>query len=223
MMRKYLISQTAQRVAHFLAQVLEETGLLRLMKEGGGETRYYAPYYGRGIIQLTFAANYRIYGNYRGFPRTNPSTDAKYREIGWDPDVLMVLDDAHFNRENAADAGGFYWASPAAANGNERADGGVALANMVSVSRLINGNVAFHKLNGLDMRIGLFIYLKYQLLDEIRTASTESLTFAWRRNSAPEPVLAADGTPVLDSHGIPVKLFFPGNHTVAFPLDPQRP
>ena len=138
--------------------------------------------------------------------------------------MLIALEQDNFNRENCADTAGFYWASPAAANGNERADGGVALGNMVSVSGFINGpGLAVHKLNGLDMRIGILLYLKYLLLDEVRTAATETLTFNWRRNSAKEPVLNADGTPQLDSHGQPVKRFFPGTHTVAFPLDPQRP
>jgi predicted chitinase len=226
--RKYLISHTAQRLAHFLAQVLEETGLLRFMKEIGGENKSYAPYYGRGVIQLTLEGNYDKYGKYRGFPATNPSTNPKFSAIGWDPDVLLVLDDNNFNRDNAADAGGHFWTKAPVSNGNARADAGITVTEMVSVSRYINGpGAAIQNLNGIDMRLSMFVYLKYQLLDEVRTSNVETISFTWRRNSAKEPQFNLDGTPRMEPDGKggqrQVTRFVAGNHTVDFPLDPQRP
>lgn len=56
--------------------------------------------------------------------------------------------------------------------------------------------------DGLDPRIGHFLYMKYVLMDLVRPATnTERLTFDWRRNSAQEPVLDAAGNPVLDARG----------------------
>ena len=57
---------TCLKKAHFLAQILHESGHLRLTKEGGGEDylqsqRYY-PYVGRGLIQITWENNYKNYG-----------------------------------------------------------------------------------------------------------------------------------------------------------------
>jgi len=106
MARKYGISSTGQRALHFLAQSIEESGYLRLVKEGGGEHKTYSPYYGRGLIQLTFPQAYKLYGNFRAFPKTEIGT-ARYHEAGWNPDVLLVLDDSHFDADNAADSAGF--------------------------------------------------------------------------------------------------------------------
>ena len=78
-MRKYSIT-SAQRQAHFLAQVMLETAQWRnippnrlLMHEWGfgaysaanPMTEFYTAFYGRGIMQLTWVGNYRDYGNYR--------------------------------------------------------------------------------------------------------------------------------------------------------------
>ncbi len=50
--------------AHFLAQVLHESGNFRFTKEINGEHASYAPWYGRGLIQITLKANYQKYGSY---------------------------------------------------------------------------------------------------------------------------------------------------------------
>lgn len=96
---------------------------------------------------------------------------------------------------------------------------------MVSLSKFVNGNFSEEKLNGLDHRIGIFVYLKYMLLDLIRPGATETLTFAWRRNSNKELVFEADGvTPVIDpATGAQRRAFIRVNHTEALPLDHQKP
>ncbi|XP_039435819.1 uncharacterized protein LOC120417730 [Culex pipiens pallens] len=45
--------------AMFLAQVIHESGGFKYREEIGGASRNYAPYYGRGYIQLTWDYNYR--------------------------------------------------------------------------------------------------------------------------------------------------------------------
>ncbi|MGL5846387.1 MAG: hypothetical protein ACRCYG_07255 [Aeromonas veronii] len=50
--------------AHFLAQVFHESGNLYYTKEIGGNAKSYSPWYGRGLIQITFKDNYQAYGDY---------------------------------------------------------------------------------------------------------------------------------------------------------------
>ncbi|MFM5398326.1 hypothetical protein ACET8C_08440 [Aeromonas veronii] len=52
--------------AHFLAQVFHESGNLYYTKEIGGNAKSYSPWYGRGLIQITFKDNYQAYGDYVG-------------------------------------------------------------------------------------------------------------------------------------------------------------
>jgi len=53
---------TCLRKSHFLSQVFHESGSLKYTKEIGGENASYAPYYGRGLIQLSLEANYKAFG-----------------------------------------------------------------------------------------------------------------------------------------------------------------
>lgn len=53
---------TCREKAHFLAQCSHESGGFIYAKELGGEKKGYAPWYGRGLIQLTNEVNYRKYG-----------------------------------------------------------------------------------------------------------------------------------------------------------------
>ena len=65
----HLILETKQSCtakAHFLAQILHESGSFRYTKEIGGEKAGYAPWYGRGYIQLTHESNYRDFQAYLG-------------------------------------------------------------------------------------------------------------------------------------------------------------
>ncbi|MCG3472149.1 hypothetical protein L7750_17710, partial [Xenorhabdus bovienii] len=55
---------TCRGKAHFLAQVCHESGGLQYTKEIGGERKNYNPWYGRGLIQLTFEGTYTEYGDY---------------------------------------------------------------------------------------------------------------------------------------------------------------
>lgn len=57
-MKKFGIT-TPLRQAAFLAQVAHESVQLRFFAEIGGANTRYAPYYGRGAIQLTWESNYR--------------------------------------------------------------------------------------------------------------------------------------------------------------------
>lgn len=226
MARKYGISSTPQRLLHFLAQSVEESGYLRLVKEGGGERKSYSPYYGRGLIQLTFSHAYKLYGDFRAFPKTETG-NARYNEAGWNPDVLLVLDDAHFNAENAADSAGFYWTCPLLTavhkNGLQLSDRGSTTNDVIDVSKLVNGNVPLQNINGLDVRVQLGIWLKCILLLDVSTQNEESIQFIWRRSSEPEPVVDAQGHPQLDDRGHTKKKFYPTTQTLGVLLKWQRP
>ncbi|WP_304163045.1 glycoside hydrolase family 19 protein [Lonsdalea britannica] len=54
---------TCREKAHFLAQCCHESMGLVYTAEIGGSQKSYAPWYGRGLIQLTFEKNYRAYGS----------------------------------------------------------------------------------------------------------------------------------------------------------------
>src|SRR6266567_4028889 len=49
---------TPLRVAHWLGQTCLETDYWRTLQEYGGSGTRYAPYWGRGAIQLTWQSNY---------------------------------------------------------------------------------------------------------------------------------------------------------------------
>lgn len=59
---------TPLRVAHFVAQTCLETDHFRTLREYGGSQARYAPYYGRGAIQLTWDTNYAKMGQRLGLP-----------------------------------------------------------------------------------------------------------------------------------------------------------
>lgn len=55
---------TLRRAQYFLAQIASESVDLRYFQEIGGASKRYAPYFGRGPIQLTWESNYRDFGRW---------------------------------------------------------------------------------------------------------------------------------------------------------------
>ncbi|PHM62649.1 glycoside hydrolase family 19 protein [Xenorhabdus ishibashii] len=66
---------TCRGKAHFLAQICHESGGLSVTKEGGGENKSYNPWYGRGLMQLTYRDTYSSYGRYIGENVTSSKQD----------------------------------------------------------------------------------------------------------------------------------------------------
>lgn len=219
--RRYGISANKLRILHFLAHVVPETGNLKFVKEINGEEKNYSPYYGRGLIQLTHLDNYKLYGKFRRFSGTG--VPQKYSGLGWDPDVLIALDNnGHHNYQNCADSACFY-----VAKRNKmlsHLDAGAEQNNAITASKDVNGYVDIEKLNGLDARLQSVLYLKTILTDFVKTSDSLSLTFDWRRNSAQEPVLDNNGNVVMV--GTPPKVkkkFYRTTHTINASLEHQKP
>ncbi|WP_051481784.1 hypothetical protein [Paraburkholderia nodosa] len=208
--RKYL-GPDKQRISIFLAQVLLETaqwrnlgGTRRLLHEWGfGQyssanpaTQYYTAFYGRGIMQLTWAGNYREYGDYRKLPDHSgayverlPSAAAQPRItstsqhytanpadggqlIHWAPrfDPDAVAEDYDL----ACDSGGFYWVSKSFSEGiniNRVADRIFSATNVGFVSRLVNGGF-----NGYYERHAYSLYIAGMLMDSIVTDMVRMIT-----------------------------------------------
>ncbi|RQR43639.1 peptidase M23, partial [Burkholderia sp. Bp9140] len=176
-LRKY-IGSDSKRVALFLAQVLLETaqwrdlgGIRRLMHEWGfgkystanPATKYYGPFYGRGIMQLTWAGNFEAYGKYRVIPdcatssyverlpgshcriaatsqhyTANPSDGGRLMlwSPRYDPDIVAE------SADHACDSGGFYWVSKffrRELNINRVVDADFSASSVDLVNRLVNG------------------------------------------------------------------------------------
>ncbi len=122
--RKYC-GHSRKRLAHNLAQSYIETGLLRTITEGGrGNTYPYGPFYGRGYHQLTWAGNFRDYGNYKALPDVTPGSTYSDNRITststhptagggamiiWYPryDPGIVENDL----DHAGESSGFFWVS----------------------------------------------------------------------------------------------------------------
>jgi predicted chitinase len=138
MMRKYGIN-TGTRMAAFFGNAIQETQWLSSLTEGSGSTLWYAPWYGRGFLQLTNPENYCGYWAWRGrtvpaalqkalvdayktiaaaVSRTNAELqDSKFpaltRQIAeWRADVLgsTAPDPTSEQLVAPADSAGYYWA-----------------------------------------------------------------------------------------------------------------
>ncbi len=202
--RKY-IGGDKKRIALFLAQVLLESaqwrnlgGTRRLMHEWGfGQysvanpaTQYYGAFYGRGIMQLTWAGNYKLYGEFRSIQshqgayveRLTPAvrritdTSSHYtfnpsdggQLLVWHPryDPDIVGENAH----EACDSGGFYWVSKAFSEGmsiNRVCDRDYSASNVGMINRLVNGGG-----NGYYERMAYSEYMVRQLLDSHENSTT---------------------------------------------------
>lgn len=167
-----------QRHIHGLAQIYIETGLLRTIKEGGsGNNFQYGPFYGRGLMQLTWASNYEKYGDYKGLPNQNPpphyvdpritATSTHVWSDGgphkvwarrYDPDVVGT------QNEHSGESAGFYWISKTfrgTRNINRVCDLGLEGNYVGFVSWLVNGGG-----NGYRERQQFSRFVKNVLLDD---------------------------------------------------------
>ncbi|GIX23875.1 MAG: hypothetical protein KatS3mg122_1106 [Caldimonas sp.] len=101
MLRTYGID-TPLRQACFFGNAIQETGWLRNLAETGGNGLWYAPWYGRGLLQLTGPGHYCEYWRWRGrhVPQDlqralEQAYDATYRLPGAQR-TSERLRDAHF-------------------------------------------------------------------------------------------------------------------------------
>jgi hydroxyethylthiazole kinase len=94
MFRKYGISSKKTRISYFLGNSIQETIYFSRKSELGGSGARYAPWYGRGFLQLTWEENYRNYGDFKGWSQL---TTASFRDS-------LETDD-----EIATDSAGYYW------------------------------------------------------------------------------------------------------------------
>jgi len=206
--RKY-IGGDKKRISFFLPQTLLETaqwrglgGSKRLLHEWGfgrynsvnPATEYYTVFYGRGIMQLTWAGLYKTYGEYRRFPNhSGPYTDRLHPEdprltsvsthysahpddggtlFRWSPrfDPDIVAEDKY----NSCDSGGFYWASKVykrKTSMNRVADENLTADNVGLINRLVNGGS-----NGYYERQAYTKFIGIYLMDEINTDATVSVS-----------------------------------------------
>jgi predicted chitinase len=211
-MRKYGISISRIRQAQFLAQVMLETDKWQVVREYGSGApvarlpmiQYYAAFYGRGIMQLTWAGNYATYGVYRNFAthvnayadiRITPTSshywgdptlrNKKGEIIGlnpalpprqWSPryDPAIISQ----NSFHACDSGGHYWTSKHHDGHNDInrvADRDFSAASIGRVSVLVNGGG-----NGYYERQAYAQYAKRMLADS--TATDVSIRFDAAKN-----------------------------------------
>ncbi|WP_327205051.1 M23 family metallopeptidase [Paraburkholderia kururiensis] len=171
--RKYSINSSSERLAIFLAQTYLETDRWKTFKEYGLGTanpnipaaQYYAAFYGRGIMQLTWASQYEAYGkfsarsdNYGAYvdlritqaslhywddPRKKDSHGhiaiagtPRHWAPYYDPDVLSA------NSLAACDSGGFFWIwkhHDGARHIGRVADLGISPETIHRVNVLVNG------------------------------------------------------------------------------------
>jgi predicted chitinase len=219
MNRKYGLG-ARQRLTHFFAQIIPETGYLQLMKEGDNKDgtylkgKAYYPYYGRGLIQLTWDENYKNYGDFRNFAKTEPAF-SKFFAAGWDPDKLLVTSNSNYNASNCADSAGFYVSKTPGMVKNM--DSGLSVNDCVSVSRCVNGYVKIQNINGLDARLQSALFIRDVLLDYPAEPSSEDLQFTWRRSSKTEP------TGEIKKNGEPVMAFIEKKWEISVSLTKQRP
>lgn len=205
--RRY-IGCSRQRVAIFLAQVILETAqwrsagnMCRLMHEwyygqysaANPATAHYTAFYGRGIMQLTWAGNYKAYGEFRALPNhagayverltpAHPRITATSRHylanpndggtlITWSPryDPDFIGENAH----SACDSGGHYWVNKSFAghsNINRACDAAFTPTSVGLVNRLVNGGG-----NGYYERQAYAAYLMRYLTEDTSVDATRQI------------------------------------------------
>jgi hypothetical protein len=195
--RKYK-GNSKKRAAHALAQIYIETGLLRTMTEDDlGNGHAYTAFYGRGYNQLTWAGNFKIYGDFKALPNhagaytdrriTATSThaiDSGGATMRWAPryDPNIVATDL----THSADSSGMFWVSKSfrgRKNINRVSDLAFTPTSVAFTCWLINGGGA-----GYANRQQFGKYLSNVLFDE--PLLTGSIAFTY-------PPLSPAGNPAL--------------------------
>lgn len=116
---------TCLRISNFLAQILHESGGLRLTKEGGVSENSYGGFIGRGLIQITGKDNYTKYQDFSGEDVTSSLINKQKLE----------------NDPHAAKSAGWFWNI---SNLNSLADNN----DFIMITRIVNGGF-----NGFDDRL----------------------------------------------------------------------
>jgi predicted chitinase len=123
---------TCLRKAHFLAQILHESGHLALTRESGSlaylQAKPYSPYIGRGLMQLTGRENYRAYSTSVGEDCHSTNTNREKLE----------------RPPHAAKSAGHFWKNMAKLNDEADAN------DFLSIMPQINGGF-----NGFDERLSI--------------------------------------------------------------------
>lgn len=207
-LRKY-IGHKAERLSCFLAQVMLETAQWRsftttwqrrLHEWGFGAvnqnipmTQYYTCFYGRGVMQLTWAGNYKDYGEYKNIPNNagayterrnlpqpritatsqhavgGPNNQGQINYMTWfpryDPDI--IAEDSFL----ACDSGGWFWVSKQGVGSiNRRVDQGVTTQNVTEICKWVNGGS-----NGYADRLAYTEYNLRILSENTDTSATVTI------------------------------------------------
>jgi predicted chitinase len=191
--RKYSLDSSSDRLAMFLAQTYIETDRWRTIKEGGRGApnpriplaQYYAAFFGRGIIQMTWANEYEAYGNFSAFPDNTGAyagepritqTSLHYWDDPRDPhnhNHIILHPKRWAPRYNpeilltdpliACDSGGFFWVwkhHDRVRNISRVADWGFTTQAINRVNILVNGGG-----NGYYERFDFSWYTRYIFTD----------------------------------------------------------
>ncbi len=182
MLRKYNIL-TAVRQTQFFAQAENESDWFKTTAEyGRGQNHVYDAFYGRGIIQLTWAGNYEKYGIFRNFPDvaatyvyvdpriTHTSThkwgggNAPYKVWypRFDPDV------AETDLFTAFDSAGFFWVTHGVLH---LSDDAFSTSSVGNCSTRVNGG-----LNGFEGRQKAAAYIMRFRGDSTDTTPNSNFT-----------------------------------------------
>jgi predicted chitinase len=199
--RKYRIFPL-ERLTQFLAQVYVETGLMSVVSEGNyGKGHVYGSFYGRGIMQLTWAGNYAAYGKFRNLspesaeayvdamnpndpithssehewqpPTTDENNVVHHDKRKWAPrfDPALIVTDTF----SACDSGAYFWVTKhftGMSNINRLVDTGFSTDTVGKTCVLINGGS-----NGYSERQGYAAYLYRFLSDETDVSVKKTLKF----------------------------------------------
>ena len=220
--KKYMGANRIRHL-HALSQTYIETGLLRLFKEGGaGAGKNYGAFYGRGYMQLTWAANYESYGKFKNISDHGslPYTDHRITATSthmwsdggankkwaprYDPDIVGT------SLVHGAESSGLYWISKhyrGKKDINRACDIGASATVVGFISWLVNGGG-----NGYNYRQQFAEYLRNILLDRPLKTGNATLQF---------PPLSPGGNPALCAHFPPVEV--PYTSQVAINYECQIP